>query len=291
MSGFSADWLALREGADHRSRSLKLTGVLNSWFLQRDTLSIVDLGCGTGSNLRATAELLTTTQAWTLVDLDPALLAAARVALSAWADSAEMVGDGLVLTKGSRTLTVQFRQANLLHDLDACLEPLGGGKPDLVTASALFDLASPDFIKQFAAAVAQRQAVFYTVLTYNGIQHWTPRSPIDQQMTGAFCRHQMSDKGLGVSAGPTAPVHLADQFQTHGYRVEEGDSPWRLGSPDAALIGALATGFAAAVRETKSLTPTEIDGWLARKRTGAEVGHTDTLAIPGSGSALLRERD
>jgi SAM-dependent methyltransferase len=291
MTGFSADWLTLREPADHRSRSLKLTGVLNSWFLQRETLSVVDLGCGTGSNLRATAELLPTTQMWTLVDLDPALLAAARSALAAWADSATSTGDALQLTKGSRTLTVQFRQANLQDDLDTCLEPLSGGHADLVTASALFDLASPEFIKRFAAAVAKRQAVFYTVLTYNGVQHWTPRSPIDQQLTGAFCRHQMADKGLGISAGPTAPVHLADQFQTHGYRVEEGDSPWRLGPSDAALIAELATGFAEAVRQTKSLPPAELDAWIARKRTGAEVGHTDTLAIPGSGSALMGERD
>jgi SAM-dependent methyltransferase len=288
---FSPAWLALREPADHRSRSVTLASTLTSWYLQRDRIDVVDLGCGTGSNLRATAPSLPLDQNWTLVDLDPVLLDAARSALTAWGETAKTDGDRLLIEKSGRRIAVSFRQADLARDLDSVLNTGAKGKPDLVTASALFDLASPEFIRQVAAGVSKRGSVFYTVLTYNGIQHWTPRSPIDQQMTGAFCRHQMSDKGFGVSAGPSAPVHLADQFQTHGYRVEEGNSPWKLGPADRELIAELAAGFAAAVRETKSFPPAEVDAWLARARTGAEVGHTDTLAIPGSGSAGIGESD
>ncbi len=56
--GFSADWLALREPADHRSRSAELLATLATRVEGRDTLRITDLGCGTGSNLRATAPAL-----------------------------------------------------------------------------------------------------------------------------------------------------------------------------------------------------------------------------------------
>jgi SAM-dependent methyltransferase len=284
MSGFSPDWLALREGADHRSRNPQLANVLATRFAQRTSVTVVDLGCGTGSNLRATSQLLPAIQSWTLVDYDPALLAAARVALADWADAHTADGDMLVLTKGNAKLQVAFKQADLASDqLDACFDPV----PDLVTASALFDLASAAFIKRFAATVARHRSVFYTVLTYNGIQKWTPRTPADQSMTAAFHRHQMTDKGFGVSCGPTAAVTLADQFETHGYMIEEGDSPWRLyGDEDRALVQALATGFAAAVRETKAVDAASIDQWLATPRTGSEVGHTDTLAIPGSGRML-----
>ncbi|MEQ1696934.1 MAG: class I SAM-dependent methyltransferase [Hyphomicrobiaceae bacterium] len=279
MSGFSPTWLALREPADHRSRSQSIANTLQTRFLQRETINVIDLGCGTGSNLRATAPLLPHVQHWTLVDYDPALLAAAKEALIAWADTHAQTPDGLNLQKGPRTLTIKFHQADLMTALEAALDV--PPKADLITASALFDLASPAFIQKFAAAVAERRAVFYTVLTYNGIQRWTPRTPLDQSMSGAFSRHQMTDKGFGPSCGPTAPVELAEQFQTYGYTVEEGDSPWRLGPADAALITELATGFASAVRETKSIPGAEIDAWLKRPHTGAEVGHTDTLAIPG----------
>lgn len=277
MSGFSADWLSLREAADHRSRSYELAQALAARFEGHPSVRVVDLGCGTGSNLRATSALLGEHQSWTLVDYDADLLIAARMQLKAWADNVREDGDALVLTKDRRALTVSFRQADLAADLDAAL----GAEADLVTASALFDLCSPEFIRRFAAAVARRKAIFYTVLTYNGIQRWTPHRPADNAMASAFHRHQMRDKGFGASAGPTAPAHLADQFRLAGYTVQEADSPWKLAAPrDAALIGELANGFAQAVTETGAVDQKTIEVWRKVAHTGAETGHTDTLAVP-----------
>src|SRR5688572_21055501 len=75
MSGFSADWLSRREPADHRARDSGLLDRLAAWAASRDSLSIVDLGCGTGSNARAVMPQLSATQHWRLIDYDPALLA------------------------------------------------------------------------------------------------------------------------------------------------------------------------------------------------------------------------
>ena len=278
MSGFDPEWLALREPADHRARNRELASALSARFALRDTISIVDLGCGTGSNLRALADLLPAAQSWTLVDYDPNLLAAARSALKAWAQTASDLPDGsLSLTTQGRALTVRF----VRHDLNDDLGEVLGAAPDLVTAAAFFDLASLAFIKRIAQAVIERSAVFYTVLTYNGVQHWRPKRPADNQMTAAFNRHQMTDKGLGPSAGPTAPAHLADQFRIGGYSVLEGDSPWKLaGARDAALIAELVAGHAAAVAETGAVDTKTIAQWRAVAHTGAEIGHTDTLAMP-----------
>lgn len=73
VSGFDPTWLALREPADHRSRNQDVADALAARFALRDSVNVVDLGCGTGSNLRAMAELLPKNQSWTLVDHDPAL--------------------------------------------------------------------------------------------------------------------------------------------------------------------------------------------------------------------------
>ena len=276
MSGFSADWLALREPADMRARSRELAAAVSARLSLRDHLEVVDLGCGTGSNLRGTAPLLGASQSWTLVDYDAALLDAARGALAGWADRFRLAGDGLALEKDGRRISVTFRRADLAQDLEAAL----GAQVDLVTASALFDLASPAFIAAFARAVARRRAVFYTVLTYNGIQRWTPRSPADNALAAAFHAHQMRDKGLGASAGPTAPAHLADAFRIEGYSVLEGDSPWVLDRRDAALVDELARGYATAVAETGKVDAATLAAWSKLARSGAEVGHTDTLAMP-----------
>jgi SAM-dependent methyltransferase len=277
MSGFSPEWLTLREPSDHRARDAMLGLKLADRLQKRGSVTVTDLGCGTGSNIRATYALLGPEQHWTLVDYDPKLLAAARTHLKAWADRATAHGDRLELVKSGKRLMVSFREANLVDALDAAL----GERPDLVTASALFDLCSAAFITRFAKAVAARKAVFYTVLTYNGIQTWTPKHAADATMLDAFHTHQMTDKGFGPSAGPNAPEALAAGFKANGYTVHEGDSPWLLGRSDQVLIDALAPGFAGAVAELGTARTATIADWCAVSRHGCEVGHTDTLALPG----------
>ena len=89
MSGFDPAWLSLREPVDHRSRNAALLEAVAARFAGRDAIAVVDLGCGTGSNLRALAASLPRRQSWRLVDRDPALLGAARERLAAWADGSE----------------------------------------------------------------------------------------------------------------------------------------------------------------------------------------------------------
>lgn len=273
---FSADWLALRELADHRSRNVKLSHAFAKYFEGWRPVTVTDLGCGTGSNLRATAPLLGPEQSWTLVDYDPVLLEAARERLQAWADGAAEKDGVLVLFKGAKRITVSFRRADLSKELD---DVLAAGA-NLVTASALFDLVSEDFLAKLVAGVTQRKAAFYTVLTYDGDQRWTPEHEIDSVLLQAFHAHQGTDKGFGLSAGPNAPDLLSEGFSAAGYSVMEGDSAWRLEEQDAALIAELAKGFADAVAETGSVSARDLAAWRAQKHTGCVVGHADTLALP-----------
>jgi SAM-dependent methyltransferase len=277
MSGFSPEWLTLREPADHRARDAILALMVAERFQKLPMVTVRDLGCGTGSNVRATYALLGPEQHWTLVDYDARLLAAAREHLTAWADRAEPHGDKLELMKSGKRLLVGFTQVDLVADLE---RGLGNGPVDLITASAFFDLCSMDFIDRFAAAVAVRKAAFYTVLTYNGVQRWTPKHEADASCAAAFHAHQKTDKGFGTAAGPDAPKALKSAFVRQGYRVDEGDSPWLLTRSDQPLIDQLAQGFAGAVEETGAVPAAIVKSWRALTRHGSEVGHTDTFAVP-----------
>jgi len=164
------------------------------------------------------------------------------------------------------------------------LEVVVGGRPDLVTASALVGLCPADYIGRMAGAVAGEGAAFYTVLTYDGEQSWSPAHPADADMIAAFNEHQQIDKGFGSAAGPAAPAALALGFRQRGYQVVEASTPWRIdgrrGADEQALLDALAGGFAGAVADIGRVPPDVIAGWIAVRRDGCIVGHTDTLALP-----------
>lgn len=277
MSGFSPDWLALREPADHQARNARLAENLRRRLADAREVRVLDLGCGTGSNLRALMPLLPDGQAWTLVDWDEALLAAARDRLAGWADSASQDGDTLRLSRGGRTASVRFRRADLTRDLEDCLAPA----PTFVTAAALFDLVSEDWIAGFARALAARNLPLYTVLTYDGSETWSPPFALDRAVLAAFHLHQESDKGFGPAAGPRAGGALATAFAEVGYAVEAAPSPWRLGEDHRALIGELAAGIATAAAETGRVSGADADLWRkARAKASAVVGHVDILAWP-----------
>jgi SAM-dependent methyltransferase len=278
VSGFSAEWLALREPADHRARSRALLSELRSAFAGRDTAMIVDLGCGTAPNLRALAPFLPGRQRWRLVDHDPALLAAARERLAAWADRSEAADGELRLRKDGVAIGIRFVEADLARGAEALL----GGSADLVTAAALFDLVSKPWIESFARHVAGAGAAFYTALTYDGVDAWSPPHPADAAMLAGFHAHQRRDKGFGPAAGPRATELLEAAFRAEGYDVRSAASPWRLDAGDAELMRALAEGTAAAVRETGEVPEATIRAWLGARlaATACEIGHRDLLALP-----------
>jgi hypothetical protein len=280
MMSFSADWLALREPCDHAAVNPEVRTALAARFAGKPAVSVVDLGAGAGSNLRGTFDALPHLQHWTLVDYDPKLLSVARTRLSAWADKAEAVGDGLALSKSGKALTVQFRQADLAA---AGYAPVTAGA-DLITAAALFDLVSVASIEQLAATVTAAGQTFFTVLTYDGHARWSPAHGADDAIRSAFNAHQKTDKGFGSAAGPGGTSALAKAFYARGYRVVRGTSPWVVDRRYGSLRDELDRGFAGAAVESGLASPDTANQWLAN-RLGRDdavsiIGHEDLLAVP-----------
>lgn len=267
MSGFSVDWLDLREDADRRARDPVLRAQAGQWLADPDTEEplVVDLGAGTGATLRALSSATPQSPGWRLVDLDAGLLK------EAW------------------------RRHGAVHRIETCNAdlsrvaqlPLAGAR--LVTASALFDLVSAAFLQDLAAvlqAQCRRQPVaLYSALNYDGLTRWYPAHPLDQAVLAAFNRDQQRDKGFGPALGPDAGAGVRKAFTAAGFRVDAADSPWRLTGEDHLLVSALIEGIAAAVRDDAALTQAGVSEWAAfRKehvRSGTcEVGHTDLLIRP-----------
>lgn len=248
---FTPDWLALREPADHAARD---GGLLHRAVRAAGPAPVIlDLGCGTGSTVRAMQGHLPTGTRWRLVDSDPALLAHAT----------RSAGDG-----GEAVLLD-------ITDLDAL--PLDG--VTLVTASALLDLVSADWVRRLADRL---RVPFYAALSYDGTMRWTPSMPEDTGVTRAFNAHQQGDKGMGPALGPEAVTQSAALLAAVGFDVARADSAWRLGPQEAAMHAVLVEGIAMAAGEAG------FDGaadWgrarcAAAAHTECVIGHGDVLAMP-----------
>jgi hypothetical protein len=277
MSGFSTDWLRLREPADHAARNRKLLGLLEARFAKREHVTILDLACGAGSNLRGQALFLPARQSWRLVDHDPELLDAARAELIAWADQVESE-EPLTLLKADRRLEIDFLCSDLSRFDGRLLTP----ELDLVTAAAFFDLVSASWIEAFCATLAERRLPLYAGLSYDGVERWAPAHDADAAMLAAFLSHQARDKGFGPAAGPRAVASLQAALEALGYLVETGLSPWRLAPSEQELIEELADGSATAVLDTALVPAKVVENWRAARRaaTACEVSHVDLFAQP-----------
>lgn len=275
-AGFSPEWLALREPADRAARNADVLAACAAAFRDRQALRIVDIGAGTGATLRALHGLLPSVQDWTLVDHDSAGLTAARELLSRGPDARDE-GEDIVLDLAGRSLRARFRRHDLARGLPDDLQDA-----DLITASALFDLASPGWIEGLAAVLARNSIPLLSTLTFDGTIRCRPAHRHDAPVAAAFAAHQKRDKGLGIAAGPGAARGLTRAFAAHGYRCVEGESPWHLARGNALRAEAV-DGIAAAVAETALVAPPDIAEWRDFARNGAEtltIGHADLFALP-----------
>lgn len=278
MTGFAADWLALREQADQRARSAPVLAATRLWAGRRATpgcaLRIIDLGAGTGANLRCLAPHLSAPQAWTLVDDDPGLLALAQHA-GRRGRIAAMRGDG------------SLRVRAIAHDLAAThsLTETVRGK-QLITASALFDLTSSAWCRRLVRAIARPGVALYAVLTYDGRITIEPADPLDGMIRQLFNGHQHRGKGFGTALGPRAAPVLARVAAASGAIVIAGRSDWRLGRGETRLIEALLTAWTTGAREMLPEQARNFEAWGMRRwrlmeagRLRVVVGHLDLLAV------------
>ena len=138
MTGFSADWLTLREPFDMRARNPSVLDAVAHYLATYPSVRIVDLACGTGSTLRALSARIPSRQNWNLVDNDLSLLARATA------------------TEHRDNVVVSGIPLDLNRDLEAALD----GPVDLVTTSALLDLVSESWLERLTVEIAARAIPF-----------------------------------------------------------------------------------------------------------------------------------
>ena len=258
MAGFSTEWLALREPADHATRSVRLTQAVAE-AIRPGPPFILDLAAGTGSNLRYLISRFPGA-GWLLVDHDPTLLA--RV---------------------PRAPDVATRCLDLSRLDD---REIFAGR-SLVTASALLDLVSKVWLTTLAGRCAEPHSVVLFALSYDGRIECSPVDHDDEAIVALVNAHQRTDKGFGPALGPDATAFAEGCFTNLGYHVERDRSDWVLRSEAEALQQQLIDGWASAAAEMAPTRASMIDGWRRRRqahvathRSEIMVGHEDLAGWP-----------
>lgn len=268
MESFSADWLTLREPADHVARVEALVATLATRLdVPGASTRGVDLAAGTGSNVRYLLPRLPPLTQWTVVDHDPVLLAEATRRLTAHPHAS------------GRTFAAA--QADL-NDLAAL--PIDGAA--LVTASALLDLVSADWMRAFARRCREAGVHVLCTLTYDGRIECDPPDALDGWVRDQVNAHQRTDKGFGPALGPDATDAAAAAFRAEGFEVSTAASDWVLDASQAELQRQLIAGWAGAARDIAPGEAAAIDGWRDRRLAAVadgtsrvRVGHHDLLAV------------
>jgi len=262
MTGFSADWLALRDPADIAARSARLAQAIARVLSSADPVRALDLAAGTGSNTRYLADYLTTNQQWLLVDHDPQLLHRAAKSMPS-----------SIASGGSGTT---IRQADLRAIAGGGLGELFEGR-ELVTASALLDLVSDLWLREAVARCREQRAVVLFALSYDGRMQCTPEDPGDARIRDLVNEHQRGDKGFGPALGPGAVERAVHWLTESGYSVQRERSDWILTAEARALQRPLIDGWADAAAELAPAELASIRQWQARRLAHVDAGRSRIL--------------
>ncbi|PTW62444.1 methyltransferase family protein [Breoghania corrubedonensis] len=266
MTGFSAQWLALREPADARARAPEILDAAVGVLADADAPLIVDLACGTGSSLRALSPHLGNNQRWRLVDHDPVLLERARAECAGFSGIADLQTVATDLAAGPGSVL---------------------GDADLVTTSAFLDLVSHDWALRFVAALSQNRLPFYASLTYDGRMGAEPSHPLDETVTDLVNRHQRQDKGFGPALGPHAVERVCECLENAGFRVSRARSDWICRTSEPIFQRELVEGWSKAAEEIGGLASNDLEAWrefrldmIEAGSSRIRVGHEDLFAVP-----------
>jgi hypothetical protein len=287
VTSFSAEWLALRELADEEARDASITWRLAELIQPRSPRRLLDLGSGTGANLRYLAPALSGPQTWILFDSDERLLARVGARVQSWcADiGAECArrGDELLALHRDWQCSIETRKIDLARDLRELPLP----KDCVVTASALLDLVSEPWLVQLLERCCASRAVVLFALSYDGRIELNPPEPDDEWIRDLVNRHQRTDKGFGPALGPDATSCAQSRLAGLEYEVRCEPSDWVLEPGDTRIQEWLLKGWAHAAAEVAPGEAGRCSRWLsdrlehvARRRFRVMVGHKDLIAWP-----------
>ncbi len=286
--GFETGWLNERFQFDNAARNQKVEHAFLDHFKEKQKITIVDIGSGTGANCLYFFEKLKQDQQWFFIEKDSRLVEPTFERLKTYANHQgydfQSKEKSLKIIADSKEINIliindSFFKLSQLVDLD---------KVDVVMAAAVFDLLSTDQFIKLVDSIFSREIALLTTMNYSEM-YFYPELDLDKKFITLYESHmnrqQRFGKGMGKGCSPFFERYLTER----NYNFTKGSSSWNIDKKAFEMHNYLLGFMEKSIGELLENPEEKIlfDQWLSEKRTLSqnqlltiEVEHFDFFIPP-----------
>jgi len=283
---FNADWLNERYPYDSEARDKSVESAALDYLSDKQSLNLVDVGAGTGSNALYLMDKLAQDQSWTFIELDTALNSILIRRLKDFAlyhkYEWEVRKEKYFIHTPTKTLSFQILNKSFLN----LASLVNVADIDLILANAVFDLLSATQIEQFLDPILREKTACLLTMNYQQMV-FTPTDPFDDNYITLYNNHLERTQDFGKAMGKQAGKKLIQLFRKTNWEIQEAESFWQLQEDDIKMHYYLLNFMETALGELdfEAQLKEQFPKWLQRKkdliitrRQQLSIGHLDIFA-------------
>lgn len=233
---FTVEWLDMRYPFDEAARNKMVESLcLDAIVSEKEKVSIVDIGSGTGANFIYLFPKIAMDQHWVLIELNPELGLRSLERINALATTAGFASDRkdntLWIDRGEQKIRVDWMKASFLQleqyiDLQSV---------DLLLASAVFDLLSAPMMRDFLRKLQYYKIPLLSTLNYKNTL-FVHATKSDNFYCQSYNQHMLRKQEFGSSLGPESMSFILKILKEMNAQVVHGESTWRLLPTDTKMM-------------------------------------------------------
>lgn len=288
QTGFETGWLNERFRFDNAARNPPVEQAFLQFLSAKQSITIVDIGSGTGANCLYFLEKSEHDQQWFLVEKDSRF---AQPTIQKLVEFAERSGYDFQTLEDLfkiETVTKKVSISLVKDDFFRLPELVDLKKVDVVMAAAVFDLLSEDQFIALADNIFSNQIALLTTLNYTGMS-FQPELSLDKKYIALYESHMNRRQDFGKAMGKNAAVFIEKYFHKKGYPFIKGESIWQVSPADLKmhdyLFGFMENSISQMLSEADEIHA--FQQWLSDKRSlsqnqllAIEVQHVDFFLSP-----------
>ncbi len=267
-------WLNQRFDYDSRSRNLDLEKEFLASLAELETINIIDLGSGSGANLKYLSPKIDGQQVWHLIERDKSLMNHAEKTIE--------------LVKQTNQAKLRSVHKIIADFTDKDLNVFKETERRVFLANAVFDIIPLATFLTFLDLLGSRpcnNVILYFTIHINEDLTIQPIHPLNQKYLSLFHQHMQRDQNGKRAMGPNTVREISNTLSQRGFLVKTADSSWDI-KEDSSFLKSNFDFIICATREL--LGPKEVGEWeewvqfhlkaIDQGKSRLHVGHQDILA-------------